>query len=67
MVSDLVVPGGYCAKVDISDAYFSINIAKCHSKYLPFIWDNTVFEFTCMPFGIGPAPYLYTKIMRVLA
>ncbi|KAL6730459.1 hypothetical protein Aduo_001434 [Ancylostoma duodenale] len=67
MVSDLVVPGGYCAKVDMSDAYFSISIAKCHRKYLSFIWDNTVFEFTCMPFGLGPAPYLYTKIMRVLA
>ncbi|EYC14841.1 hypothetical protein Y032_0039g36 [Ancylostoma ceylanicum] len=31
------------------------------------IWDDKVFEFTCMPFGLGTAPYLYTKIMRVLA
>ncbi|RCN42637.1 hypothetical protein ANCCAN_11388 [Ancylostoma caninum] len=59
MVPDLVSLGDYCAKVDMSDAK--------HRKYLSFVWDGEVFEFTCMPFGLATATYLYTKIMRLLA
>ncbi|KAL6723685.1 hypothetical protein Aduo_018662 [Ancylostoma duodenale] len=67
MIPDLVSLGDYCAKVDMSDAYFSVNICRKHRKYLSFVWDGEVFEFTCMPFGLATAPYLYTEIMRVLA
>ena len=50
--------------VDLKDAYFSIPIFQDHRKYLRFLWNSKRFEFTCLPFGYGLAPRVFTKIFK---
>lgn len=45
-------------------AYFSIPIHHTSRKYLKFIWKGTLYEFTCLPFGLSSAPRVITKIMK---
>ncbi|XP_072757731.1 uncharacterized protein [Anoplolepis gracilipes] len=33
-------------------------------KYLRFSFDNSLYEFNCLPFGLNTAPYVFTKIMK---
>ena len=54
------------ASIDLNDAYFSVPIAKEHRKYLRFMWQNKVYEFTCLPFGLACAPCVFTKVMKPL-
>lgn len=52
------------ASVDLKDAYFFISIKKAHRKYLRFNYNDTLYEFNCLPFGLCTAPYVFTKILK---
>ena len=52
------------ASIDLKDAYFTVPIAKEHRKFLRFIWQDRVYEFTCLPFGLACAPRVFTKVMK---
>ncbi|KAK6011055.1 reverse transcriptase [Ostertagia ostertagi] len=66
-VSDVAYKGDFLAKIDMRDAYFAVNIAADHRNYLAFWWNRNLYRFTCLPFGLATAPYVYTKLMRVVA
>ena len=34
-------------------------------KYLRFKWEGTLSEFLCLRFGLGSAPLIFTKLMKV--
>ena len=64
MALDFTVRGDYLVTIDLKDAYFSIPIFVPHRKYLRFLWRNTRYEFTCLPFGYSVAPRVFTKVLK---
>ena len=44
----MITPGAYLATIDIQDAYYSVSIFHLHRKFLRFIWNDKVFEYSCM-------------------
>lgn len=42
-------------------------MAKQHQPYLQFIWNNHLFQFHALPFGLSSAPWCFTKVMRSVA
>lgn len=34
---------------------------------LRFVWRDKVYEFTSLPFGLGPAPMVFTKLLKPVA
>lgn len=63
-VKHLLQPGEFMAITDLKDAYFSIPIHPTDRKYLRFSWENSLYEFTCLPFGYKLAPRTFTKILK---
>lgn len=55
----------YMCSIDLKDAYFLIPIDKAYWKYLRFCFENQLFEFTCLPFGLSTCPYIYSKVIKV--
>ena len=53
-------------KVDLQDAYFAIPLNKESSKYVRFKWSGDLYEFLCFYFGSGPAPEVFTKLLKIL-
>lgn len=62
--SKLIQHGNYAATVDLKDAYYLLPVDKRDRKYLRFSFRNTLYEFTCLPFGLASAPHAFTKVMR---
>ena len=62
----LLRPNCFMASIDLKEAYFSVPIAKEHRKFLQFTWQQKVYEFTCLPFGLASAPRVFTKVMKPL-
>jgi len=60
----LLSRGDRLAKVDLQNAYYSVPVRPESSRFLRFSFEGTLFEFTCLPFGLNLAPFLSTKLMR---
>lgn len=67
LLKDIVRVNDFVAKIDMKDAYFGIRIARRHRKFLAFEWDGKLYQYRALPFGLSPAPYVYSKIMRPVA
>ena len=66
-LKDLLQPGDWLTKVDLKDAYFTIPVHMDHQKYLRFSAQGKVFQFTCLPFGLSSAPWVFTKTLKPVA
>ena len=71
-VLQLLKKGDYVFSFHLKSAYHNVDIfEEHHRKYLSFCWqfsDGTVryFHFNVLPFGLSPAPQVFTKLMRQL-
>ena len=57
--------GDYMCKADLKDAYFSVSLHKDSRKLVWFLWSGNLYEFLCLCFGLGPAPRIFTKLLKV--
>lgn len=60
----LVKPNSMMASLDLRHAYYSSRIHEQDRKFLRFIWDGKVYEYTCLPMGISCAPRKFTKNLK---
>ena len=51
----------------MKDAYLTVAVNRSQRRFLQFIWGGVRYEFVSLPFGLGPAPRLFTKILRPVA
>ena len=65
-IRDSIHKGDYAASIDLQDAYFHILIHPRHRKWLRFSWNGRVFQFRALPFGLAPAPWIFSKVVREL-
>lgn len=63
-VLNLISHKCFMATVDLKDAYLLIPIDKNYKKYLRFQFNNQLYEYCCLPFGLCTAPLVFTKIIR---
>ncbi|XP_073668191.1 uncharacterized protein [Paramisgurnus dabryanus] len=54
-------PGDWFISVDLKDAYFHIQIAPHHRRFLRFAFKDAAYQFTVLPFGLALAPRTFTK------
>ena len=65
-LKDVVLPGDYMVKLDLQDAYLTAPMHRSVCKYFRFCWRGEIYEFQSLPFGLAPAPLLFTKLLKPL-
>lgn len=65
-IKNMVLPGDYCTKVDLKDAYLQIPIHPDQRKYLSICYKDRHYQFTSLPFGLKSAPWIFTRIMKAV-
>lgn len=61
---NLLEKGYYMTTIDLKDAYYLLSIDEADRKYLRFYFNNKYYEFTCLPFGLNIAPFIFTKLLK---
>ena len=62
---DLIRPGDYMCSVDLTDAYYCVNVNPTHRKYLRFLWNGQLYQYVGMPQGISSSPRLFCKLIKI--
>lgn len=60
----MMTPGCFMASIDLKDAYCSVRISTDHQKYLKFIFNGSLYQYTCLPNGLSCAPRVFTKLLK---
>lgn len=63
-VIKLINQNYFMVTLDLQDAYLLVPINKRHRKFLRFRFNNILYEYNCMPFGLSCAPLVFTKRMK---
>ena len=66
-VRQSIMANDWAVSIDLTDAYLHVPIHPISRKYLRFIYDHQVFQFTAIPFGMSLSPWVFTKLMNVIA
>ena len=53
--------------VDLQDAYFHVPIHPSSRKYLRFAFENKVYQFQVLPFGLNTASQVFTQLGHTVA
>ena len=61
----IIQEGDWMCKLDLKDAYFSVPLDRNSRKFVRFQWNGTLYEFMCLCFGLGPAPRVFTKLLKL--
>lgn len=52
------------ASIDLQDAFHLVSLHESHRKFVRFEWKDTLYEYTCLPFGLSCSPRIFTKLMK---
>lgn len=61
---DMMSKGAFMASIDLQDAYYTLPIAEQFKPYMCFQWNEKIYMFHVMPFGLTSAPRFFTKVMK---
>ncbi|KAL0152776.1 hypothetical protein M9458_052499 [Cirrhinus mrigala] len=57
--------GDWFFSLDLKDAYFHIQIAPHHRRFLRFAFEGVAYQYTVLPFGLSLAPRTFMKCTDV--
>ena len=63
----LLRPGDWTASIDLKDAYHHVPIAPASRDLLGFTVAGGTYRFKALPFGLRPAPRLFTRLVACVA
>lgn len=56
--------GDFFASLDLKDAFLHVPMDPRFFKWLRFMWNGQLYEFTTLPFGLTLSPWVFTKVLR---
>ena len=64
-VKNILSDGDLMCKLDLKDASFTVPLSTRSRKLVRFFWKGKLHEFLCLAFGLGLAPRIFTKLLKV--
>lgn len=66
MLRNLLKKVDWLANLYIKDAYLTVPVCDANQPFLLFRWKGALFQFTCLAFGLAPAPKVFTKLFKLV-
>lgn len=62
---DIVKKGDFMCKLKLKGGYFCMSLPEDSRKYVGFYRQGNLYHFFCLWIGLAPAPYIFTKLLKV--
>ena len=49
--------------IDLKDAFFQVPVHPKSRKFLRFLFNEEVYQYRVLPFGMAPSPYVFTRVV----
>ncbi|KAL0159067.1 hypothetical protein M9458_047143, partial [Cirrhinus mrigala] len=59
-----VRPGDWFCSLDLKDAYFRIQIAPHHRRFLRFTFEGVAYQYMVLPFGLFPRSLHFYEVQK---
>ena len=66
-VLESMAEGEWMVSLDLKDTYYQGPIHPRSRRFLRFVWQNKVYQFRALCFGLASAPQVFTKVMASLS
>ena len=66
-VRQSIMANDWAVSINLTDAYLHVPIHPRSRKYLRFVYEHQVFQFTALLFGMSLSPWIFTRLMNVIA
>ena len=63
-VLKMMKPRCFMTSVDLRDAYYTVPVHSEHQKFLKFMFNGILYQYTCLPNGLSSAPRIFTKLLK---
>ena len=60
----LIQQWDFMIKLNLKDGYYALQIHPFHRKNLRFVYQNRIYEFQCLPFGLPSTPRAFKKTLK---
>ena len=64
MLTTMIQQNDWMVSMDLHDAYCCVLVHPNHRKYLRFWWEDTLYQYRSLPFGLSSSPQVFTKLLR---
>ena len=61
---NLLNKSDYMCRLDLKDAYLLVPMHEQSKKWLRFEFNEQLYQFNSLPFGLSSAPFIFTKIIK---
>ena len=65
-IMSLISKDDFFTSIDLTDAYHAIAMHPLFTRFLTFVFLDTLYQFTCLPQGLTSAPRIFTKVMKTV-
>ena len=66
VAASLMREGDFLFSIDCAQGYYQIPLNEKFRRFCCFQWRGRVFRWCVLPFGVSPAPRVYTQMMKLL-
>ena len=63
-LADIAEKGDHSVSYDLKSGYYHVGLHLATRRFIGIKWDGVYYVYTCLPFGLSTAPWVFSKVMR---
>jgi hypothetical protein len=64
VLADIAEKGDHSVSYDLKSGYYHVGLHPVTQRFVGIKWEGVYYVYTCLPFGLSKAPWVFSKVTR---